>query len=118
MEYLKENEKDIPSEYGVYEIQGHISDGNKFTRRYVGMSDDLKRRFTEHLRSDEPNKKLKEFLAAKKVFFRYATTKTEDIAKDIEKGLYDKYGHTYNDNDHPPSGSGKCLSVKITETNP
>lgn len=115
--YGEINSKFIPKSIGVYEIQGHISADNKYTRRYVGMSDDLNRRFSEHLLNSEPNTNLREFISTKKVFFRYVTTETEDIAKDIEKGLYDKYKHTYNDPEHPPNGSGKCSTIQITEEN-
>lgn len=114
---MEENKKDVPKKIGAYEIQGRTTSG-EYTRRYVGMTDDLNRRFSEHLLTSEPNLELKKFIAEKNTFFRYTTTDTEDTAKDVEKGLYDKYKHTYNDKDHPPSGSGKCLSVKIMETNP
>lgn len=117
VECIETESKSIPKEIGVYEIQGRI-DSEKYTRRYVGMTDDLNRRFLEHLSDKEPNLELKKFLKNKKSFFRYSITKTVNIAKDIEKGLYEIHNHTYNDLNHPPSGSGGCLTVTVIEKNP
>lgn len=118
IEYVDEKKKEIPEEEGVYEIQGRISSKNKYTRRYVGRTDDLRRRFGEHLQDNEPNKELKKFLNEKKTYFRFIKTKDETISKDIEKGLYEKYNHTFNDPEKPPEGSGNCTEIFIKESNP
>lgn len=118
IEYLEKNSNDVPKSEGVYEIQGHISSQNEYTRKYVGRSDDLRRRYLEHLSDDEQNQALKKFLKEKLAFFRYTKTENESVSKDVEKGLYDKYKHNFNDPNNPSSGSGKCKIIQIKETNP
>lgn len=117
VEYTDSNRNGIPTDGGFYEIQEQVSDGG-YTRRYVGRSDNLRRRYSGHLSNDEPNEKLRQFLREKHAFFRYVTTDDEDTRKDVEKGLYDKYKHSFNDPDNPPSGSGVCSIIDIEETSP
>ncbi len=116
--YTDDNKKNIPSNAGVYEIQGKKIDNGGFTRRYVGMTENLQRSYVEHLSDKETNEKLKTFLREKRAFFRYLTSDAERIRKDIEKGLYDKYKHSFKATDNPPIGSGKYSKIKIVETNP
>jgi len=118
IEYTDEKKGEIPKEEGVYEIQGYVANRNEYTRRYVGRTDDLQRRFGEHLLNNEPNEKLKKFLNEKKAYFRYTKTENESMSKDIENGLYDIYRHTCNDPEKPPAGSGNCQKISINESNP
>ncbi|HLA22746.1 MAG TPA: hypothetical protein VJZ17_04835 [Nitrosopumilaceae archaeon] len=111
------NIKDIPERPGVYEIQGRKKADGGYTRRYVGMAENLKHVYSEHLSDNEPNEKLKNFLKEKKAFFRYVTSDAEHTRKDLEKGLYFKHKHSFNTLDNPPAGSGKYLKIKIEESN-
>jgi len=111
------NIKDIPERPGVYEIQGRKKADTGYTRRYVGMAENLKHVYSEHLSDNEPNEKLKNFLKEKKAFFRYVTSDAEHTRKDLEKGLYFKHKHSFNTLDNPPAGSGKYLKIKIEESN-
>jgi len=116
--YAVDNKNNIPSNAGVYEIQGKkVADGG-FTRRYVGITENLQQSYLDHLSNQETNEKLKLFLREKRAFFRYLKSDTERIRKDIEKGLYDKFKHSFKDTDNLPLGSGKYSKIKITETNP
>ena len=108
---------DIPERPGVYEIQGRKKVDGGYTRRYVGMAENLKHVYSEHLSDNEPNEKLKNFLKEKKAFFRYVTSDAEHTRKDLEKGLYFKHKHSFNTLDNPPAGSGKYLKIKIEESN-
>lgn len=46
------------------------------------------------------------------------TSDGESTRKDLEKGLYFKYKHSFNTPDTTLSGSGKYDKINITETNP
>jgi hypothetical protein len=104
----------------VYEIVvKQKGDGGK--RRYVGESDDLRRRFSEHLRDDERNECVRDYVKNYNTFFRYAQEfPNEEDRKDIEKALYDRYKHRCNSEPygHAPSGSGRNVVVKLTEIPP
>ena len=115
--YENANTSKIPSSAGVYEIQGRKTSDGGYTRRFVGTTDNLQRIYAKHLLDDEANEKLKAFLKEKKAFFRYVTSDGETTRKDIEKGLYFKYRHSFNTTDTVPSGSGKYDKINITETN-
>ena len=107
----------IPEKPGVYEIQGRKKTDGGYTRRYVGMAENLRQVYSKHLSDNEPNEKLKNFLKEKKAFFRYVTSDAEPTRKDLEKGLYFKHKHSFNTLDNPPAGSGKYLKIKIEESN-
>ncbi len=115
--YENANTSKIPSSAGVYEIQGRKTSDGGYTRRFVGTTDNLQRIYAKHLSDNESNEKLKAFLKEKKAFFRYVTSDGETTRKDIEKGLYLKYKHSFNTTDIVPSGSGKYDKINITETN-
>ena len=115
--YENANTTKIPSGAGVYEIQGRKTADGGYTRRFVGTSDNLQRIYSKHLSDNEANEKLRAFLKEKKAFFRYVTSDGESTRKDLEKGLYYKYKHSFNTSDIPPSGSGKYDKINIIETN-
>lgn len=115
--YENANTSKIPSSAGVYEIQGRKTSDGGYTRRFVGTTDNLQRIYAKHLLDNESNEKLKVFLKEKKAFFRYVTSDGETTRKDIEKGLYLKYKHSFNTTDTVSSGSGKYDKINITETN-
>ncbi|MGI0083133.1 MAG: hypothetical protein ACREAG_07525 [Nitrosopumilaceae archaeon] len=116
--YQSDNIDGIPASGGVYEIQGRKTTDGGYTRRYIGMSENLRQIYSKHLSDDESNEKLKKFLREKKAFFRYVTSDREQTRKDLQKGLYYKHKHSFNNGDVLPSGSGKYLEIKIEETNP
>ena len=115
--YDTANKTKVPSSAGVYEIQGRKTADGGYTRRYVGTSDNLQQIYSTHLSEKESNEKLRAFLKEKKAFFRYVTSDGESTRKDLEKGLYFKYKHSFNASDTPPSGSGKYDKINIIETN-
>jgi hypothetical protein len=117
IEYLTNNAKSIPSYAGVYEIQGRKKTDGGFTRRYVGVSNNLQEAFSKHLSEIEANDKLKQFLKDKKSFFRYVKISDELLRKDLQRGLYSKYRHSFVDNDNPPPGSGKYSKISVEENN-
>jgi hypothetical protein len=115
--YENTNKAKIPSGAGVYEIQGRKTTDGGYTRRFVGITDNLQQIYAKHLSDNEANEKLRAFLKEKKAFFRYVTSDGESTRKDLEKGLYFKYKHSFNTTDTPPSGSGKYDKIRIMETN-
>lgn len=117
VEYVTNNTKSIPSYAGVYEIQGKKKTDVGFTRRYVGASNNLQESFSKHLSEVDPNDQLKQFLKDKKSYFRYVKISDELLRKDLEKGLYSKYKHSFVDNNNPPSGSGKYSKIIVEENN-
>lgn len=117
VEYVTKNAESIPSSGGVYEIQGRKKVDGGYTRRYVGASENLRETFDRHLSNDESNPKLRQFLSEKKSFFRYVKSNNVQIRKDLEKGLYSKYRHSFIDNEKMPSGSGKYMKISVEENN-
>ena len=115
--YENANQAKIPSSAGVYEIQGRKTTDGGYTRRFVGTADNLAQTYSTHLSDKESNEKLRTFLKEKKAFFRYVTSDGESTRKDLEKGLYFKYKHSFIASDAPPSGSGKYDKIHIIETN-
>src|SRR5207245_2604479 len=71
VEYVTNNADSIPSAGGVYEILGRKKTDGGYTRRYVGISDNLKEAYAKHFSTEESNEKLRQFLKEKKSFFRY-----------------------------------------------
>ncbi|MDE1862122.1 MAG: hypothetical protein KGI33_04325 [Thaumarchaeota archaeon] len=117
IECRNENTESIPSTGGVYEIQGRKTSDGTYTRRYVGTSTDLKETYLKHLGGNASNEKLRRFLKEKKSFFRYVKINGDSTRKDLEKGLYSKYKHSFVDAEHIPSGSGKYAKINVEETN-
>ena len=115
--YVTTNKAKIPSGAGVYEIQGRKTADGGYTRRFVGTTENLQQIYGKHLSDNEANEKLRAFLKEKKAFFRYVTSNGESTRKDLEKGLYHKYKHSFNISDVPLSGSGKYDKINIIETN-
>ncbi len=117
IEYRDDNAESIPSTGGVYEIQGKKTSDGGFTRRYVGESNNLKETYSKHLAGYTSNEKLNQFLKEKRSFFRYVKINSDSIRKDLEKGLYSKYKHSFVDAEHLPSGSGKYVKINVEEKN-
>ena len=117
IECLEDNTESIPSIGGVYEIQGRKTSDGGYTRRYLGQSNNLKETYLKYLAGHESNKKLNQFLKEKKSFFRYIKINSDSIRKDVEKGLYSKYKHSFVDAEHMPSGSGKYVKISVEEIN-
>jgi len=117
VEYLSENTESIPQSGGVYEIQGRTKTDGLYTRRFVGASDNLKESYSKYLSGKGSNEKLNQFLKEKKSFFRYVKINSEQTRKDLEKGLYSKYKHSFIDMQNPPTGSGKYVKINIEENN-
>jgi hypothetical protein len=117
VEYLSNNTESIPLNGGVYEIQGRKKTGDGYTRRYVGVTDNLKEAYTKCLAGNGSNEKLNQFLKEKKSFFRYVKINNEQTRKDLESGLFHKYRHSFIDSTNQPSGSGKYVKINVEERN-
>lgn len=117
VEYLSNNTESIPPSGGVYEIQGRKMTDGGYTRRYVGVTDNLKETYAGYLSGKGSNEKLNQFLQKKKSFFRYVKINNEQIRKDLERGLYHKYRHSFIDSENQPSGSGKYAQISVEEKN-
>lgn len=117
IECVSQNAKSIPSDGGVYEIQGRKKTDGEYTRRYVGASNNLKETYSKYLAGKDLNEKLSKFVQEKKSFFRYVKINNELVRKDLEKGLYNKYRHSFVETDRLPIGSGKYLKISVEENN-
>jgi len=101
--YNEGNDYFVPENSGVYEIL--IKNKNsKYDRTYIGETDNLKRRFNEHLSSLEENENIKLGLEQYQCVFNFALINNENNRLDAEQGLYQKY--TYSWNQEEPAGSG------------
>jgi len=105
----------IPEMKGVYEICVKYNDG--YHRYYVGSSDILKKRYSDHRSDSEKNSKIKNGLMSYVCGFRYALSENINDMKDAEFGLYHTHGkdiYKWN-NVEPPKGSGFYTYVQIIE---
>lgn len=81
---------------GVYRFSYKADDGNYYIF-YVGQAEDIKKRLLEHISLTEKNICIKNYLATKGCFFRYAKI-TQDYIRDVtEKQLYKQYQPTCNE---------------------
>jgi excinuclease UvrABC nuclease subunit len=118
--FVLDNAASVPEKGGVYEILEPIKEGEKsyLHRRYVGQTDNLRKRFQDHLNEAEPNKCIKKLAANKITKFDYALLEKQDDRMDTERALYDKYKSQLSCNDTSPAGSGRRLLADIEEINP
>ena len=117
IKYIRRNSESIPEEPGVYEILVKQSTG-RYKRRYVGQTDDLKRRFLEHLSEDEPNEYIKKYLEKYNCGFDYALLHGENDRKDVERTLYYRYREEIRCNNITPEGSGRDYYIILEEVSP
>jgi excinuclease UvrABC nuclease subunit len=110
--YLETDANLIPMESGIYEILVLQTDG-KYARRYVGIAEDLRKRFIEHLSKLEENENIKDGLHNYICGFDYALADSELVRKDAELGLFNKYQYGWNK--VRPEGSGYYSDIVITE---
>lgn len=68
----------VPENGGVYKVLRDDGEEGKMTRVYVGRALDLRKRYLEHLSSDEQNTCLKRNLANEVCYFKYALLSGED----------------------------------------
>jgi len=106
--YEDYNQSKVPSSGGVYEILVKHED-DKYYRYYVGSSDNLNRRYGDHLSQGEPNPKIKEGLKKYTCAFDYYVINNESTRENIENWLYNHNKYSWNDCE--PSGSGGLVSV-------
>ena len=91
-------------------------DTGRYSRKYVGIADDLNKRYSEHLSPSEKNKHIYNGVRDWVCGFDYAFVETVKERKDTELGLYKK--HKYNWNDIEPEGSGEYSSIEVIEHSP
>jgi len=81
---------------GVYRFSYKATDGNYYVF-YIGKADDIKKRLLEHLSPSEQNVCIKNYLATKECFFRYAKITKDYIREAAEKQMYKQYEPSCND---------------------
>lgn len=80
---------------GVYRLS-YKSDDGKFYVFYVGQSEDLKKKFLEHLAENEQNEGIKHNVSLGKCFFRYAQVSQDYIRSAAEKQMFKHYQPHWN----------------------
>ena len=108
--WKQENADRIPQKAGVYVLVE--KNGDQFLRQYVGQGVDLHERFVTHLQAGEPNKCLRDKIAAGG-YFRWAAVSSKDDRLDAERTIYFKY--TCSCNQVVPPGSGRDVEVELDE---
>lgn len=86
---------------GVYRLSYHADDGSYYVF-YVGQAEDIKSRLLQHLSSSEENVGIKNFLATKDCYFRYAKVTKPYIREAAERQMYNHYEPACNNVE--PSG--------------
>ncbi|MBU1260062.1 MAG: GIY-YIG nuclease family protein [Planctomycetes bacterium] len=80
---------------GVYRFSYKAENGNYYVF-YVGKAEDIKKRLLEHLSSSEQNVGIKDYLATKECFFRYANITKDYIRNATERQMYRQYEPSCN----------------------
>lgn len=81
---------------GVYRLS-YLADDGSYYIFYVGQSEDIRKRLLEHLSSNEQNVCIKNYLASKKCFFRYAKITKSYIRDAAERQMYKQYEPSCNE---------------------
>ena len=81
---------------GVYRFS-YLAEDSSYYVFYVGKAEDIKKRLLEHLSSNEKNVCIKNYLASKKCFFRYAKITKAYIRDAAEKQMYKQYEPSCNE---------------------
>lgn len=81
---------------GVYRFS-YLSDEGSYYIFYVGKTEDIKNRLLNHLLSSEENFCIKNYLASKRCFFRYAMITKAYIRDAAEKQMYKQYEPSCNE---------------------
>jgi|SRR3989344_32339 len=95
---------------GVYRLSYKAEDGNYYVF-YIGKAEDIKSRLLEHLSTSESNVCIKNYLATKECFFRYAKITKDYIRSAAEKQMYQQYEPSCNDKE--PEGRDD-IKVNLT----
>ena len=106
--YKDYNQSKAPVKGGVYEILVQHKD-DKYHRYYIGSSDNLNRRYSDHLSQTESNPKIKEGLKKYVCVFDYYVIDSEATRENVENWLYNH--HKYSWNDCEPPGDGNLVNV-------
>lgn len=109
---LKESSvKALPGDLpGVYRLSYESEDGNYYVF-YVGKAENIKGRLLEHLSSSEENVCIRNYLATKNCFFRYAKITKSYIRDAAERQMYKQYESSCNENE--PEGRDD-IKVNLT----
>jgi len=84
----------VPTRGGVYRLI--YKTGEKYCVFYVGQSDDLQRRFGEHLSYSEPNECIKRYLHNFNCFFRFIEIASQFERDTLEVEEIKKYDPSCN----------------------
>jgi len=84
-----------PKSGGVYRLIN--KSGEKFYVFYVGQSDDVKRRLSEHLSTSEPDECIRKYLRNYSCYFRFIKIATQSERDRIEGKNIEKYDPKCND---------------------
>lgn len=86
---------------GVYRLS-YESENGEYYVFYVGQSDNIKNRLSQHKSQNEENVCIRNFLSTKKCFFRYALITKPYIRDAAEKQMYKHFEPSCNGKE--PSG--------------
>ena len=81
---------------GAYRFSYKADDGNYYIF-YVGKAEDIKKRLLEHLSDSETNVCIKNYLATKDCFYRYAKITKSYIRDAAERQMYKQYEPSCNE---------------------
>lgn len=88
--YVEMNSAKVPTLGGVYKILRNDGENGKYTRIYVGKTDNLNTRYNEHLSDNEKNLCIKKNLKNNKCYFRYVIIPREQDRNDLEQQLLEE----------------------------
>jgi excinuclease UvrABC nuclease subunit len=108
--YKTFNQDDVPRSGGVYEILIKNSD-EEYIRKYIGSTEDLNKRYREHLSPNEPNSKIRYGVRNNECAFTYFEIKNETARLNVESWLYNLHSYPWNDIEPP----GNRYSIDVIE---
>lgn len=94
--YVETNSVLIPEKGGVYQIFRNDGQDGIFTNVYVGKADDLRRRYLEHISTNEKNILLFQNIIRNECYFRYIFVNEEAERQDVENRLLASYHYECN----------------------
>lgn len=104
---IKDMTDNIP---GVYRLSYRADDGNYYVF-YVGKAENIRKRLLDHLSESENNVCIRNYLATKKCFYRYAKITKDYIRDAAERQMYKKYEPSCNEKE--PEGR-EDVKVNLT----
>lgn len=82
---------------GVYRLSYKKAEDGNYYIFYIGQSEDIKQRLLEHLSLGEENVCIRNYIASKDCFFRYAKITQSYIRDAAERQVYKQYEPSCNE---------------------